>query len=155
MKKLVFLLLLISPLSTEATPKWLTAIPRAVGRTYGNMFTFKHPVLALEQWATIGALAFDGKTTLDVFARCHSCTETFPIEHNQRYGVGTVVLNVALAGTLYTTSEQYGDELLRNDPNYVWRNINNSLFLVPTVYHVRAGVLNMRVKSDEEEKEDK
>jgi hypothetical protein len=36
----------------------LTAIPRAVGRNYGNMFTFKHPWVAVQQWSQVATTAF-------------------------------------------------------------------------------------------------
>lgn len=143
--RILLVLLLAGAIPAQAAPRWLTAVPRSVGRTYGNMFTFKHPVLALEQWASVGAVAFDERTTTDLFHRCPTCVESGLIYHNGRYNGGIAILGTIAAGTFYSTLEQYGDELIRDDPNKFWRNANNFQVATPLAIHIQAGVHNMGV----------
>lgn len=147
---LFVLFVLLFAIPVHAAPKVvrvLTYLPREVGHSYVNMFTFKHPVLALEQWASVGALVFDEKTTMDAFARCSHCAEAGFFNHGRRYGIGQTAANVALAGTLYVTAEQYTTDAER-DNGRVWRNIPNILFVAPVTFHVMAGVSNMAVRGD-------
>jgi hypothetical protein len=143
---LIVTLVLLSVLPSHAAPRWLTAAPRLVGRTYGNMFTFKRPYLAAEQWAVLGASIFDEKTTVDVFSRCPGCTESTLLHPGGgRYGTKTAILNVALKSTFYNSLEQYGDELLRNDPNKFWSHINYAVAAVPLSLFIQGGVHNMGI----------
>jgi hypothetical protein len=145
MKKLLAIVLLCAA-PAGAAPRWLTAVPRAVGRTYGNMVTFRHPALALEQWASIGAVAFDEKTTVDVFSRCLTCAESSLFYQGRRYGTGIALAGTVLFGTFYATGEQYGSELLRDDPSRIWRALPNAQVAVPLAIHIPAGIDNMRIK---------
>lgn len=142
--KVLFLMAMMAG-SASAAPKWLTAVPRSIGRGYGNMVTFKHPGLALEQWATLGAVIFDQKTTLDAFHRNPRATEdtSYSLFHHGRYGVSQSLLNVALAQTFYVSTEQYAYELLKDDPNKHWRAMRFADSIIPITVHLDAAISNM------------
>lgn len=129
-----------------AAPRWLTAVPRAIGRGYGNMVTFKHPGLALEQWATLGVVILDQKTTVDAFARCQTCAEGTILSpwYGKRYGVGTAILQVGLTQTIYSSTEQYSYELLKDDPNPYWRSLRFAEASIPLAVHIHAALSNMQ-----------
>lgn len=150
MRNLLLAVLMLIPASTMAGPKRiLTAVPRAVGRSYANMVTFRRPYLAAEQWAVLGAVIFDQKTTLDQFHHCPTCVETNPLSpaHNRQYGLGGAILFTAVAFTHYTTTMGYGDELLRGDKSEFWSHINYALAPAFIAIHATAGASNMRLST--------
>lgn len=143
-----FAILILWAAPASAAPKWLTAAPRAIGRAYGNMVTFHDKRLAFEQWATLAVVILDQKTTLDAFHRCPSCVEntSYSLFHGGQYGVGSAVLNVAMAQTFYGTTEQYEYELLKDDPNPHWRALRYAGVIVPVTIHLNSALSNMCIK---------
>lgn len=144
---ILLMLFLFSAFSSQAAPRWLTAAPRTIGRAYGNMLTFKNKPLAVEQWATLGVMIFDDKTTLDVFHRCYNCVEStwYHINHGRQYGIGVAAIDVAIGTTEYVSIEQYGQEIMKNKPNKYWRALGYTVVSIPLKVHLQAGINNMRI----------
>lgn len=133
---MLFLLLVLACFAAEShagVKKILTSVPRAIGRNYANMFNFKHPWLAAQQWAIVGAVLFDEKTTQDRFNRCSRCVEANPFApyYNGRTGTRGAVLDSLALITFETTMTNYTAELTRNDPSRGWRNAYS---IIPVTY---------------------
>lgn len=150
---LFLLLLILLALPAQAAPKWLTAVPRAVGRSYGNMFTFKHPWVAAQQWMTVGAMLFDEKTTWDAMHRCAGCVEANPTSlYYHRQATGPLMFaDALLLSGIETTLTKYGSEVNGDDTtkyHAVWSNLYSLLPAEDVAIHVYAGTHNMAIRGD-------
>lgn len=105
---LVFIISLtvLSP-AVSATPKFLAAPFKLVGRTANNMVTFHNKSLALAQWASLGALFADAYTTERTAANCQTCFERNPL-----LGRHPSPLRLALTNTFWVVEETAGEQLL-------------------------------------------
>ena len=130
---------------------FVTAVPRAVGRTYANMFTFKHPWVAIQQWAQVGAMLFDWQTTYDLTRRCPTCVETgrLSLFHNDaKPPVGRMIANaIMVAGFEPTHTQVLSEGFARNFSSPILRNAYSLTPIVNIIVHVRAGQHNMQIPS--------
>jgi hypothetical protein len=87
MKRLLIVILLCSVPAAAQQPakqhsklwRYSTAVPRAYGRTVQNMFTFKRPWIAVQEWLVVGAGFADGASTHRVLVGCAGCRELNPL----------------------------------------------------------------------------
>ncbi len=139
------------PPGVHAGPKQtLSAFPRAVGRTAGNMFTFRNRNLALHQWALFaGALANAG-SSVDLYRRCPTCTERDTFFYGSRPSASRLIGFELLGGMAYSTIQQVSWESSYSEQRS--RELRAVLRWAPTaaplVGYTWATYHNIRIPSD-------
>lgn len=86
---------------------------RAYGSTARNMVTFHDKLLAVEQWAMLGAIVADGVTTTNALRACSSCVETNVVlgQHPSSLGMWSLLLSAnSVFLPTQTVMKRWGDE---------------------------------------------
>lgn len=171
-KHVLPLFLLLVAIPAQAAPRWLTATPRAVGRSAANMVTFKHPWVAAQQWLQVGALIFDEKSTYDAMRRCPFCVESNPatLYHGPRASAQRVVADTFMMWGIETTFTKYLSEIPDDrdtnchttetplariqtceegvEKNKFWRNLYSAFPAETIALHAWGGHHNMSISPD-------
>jgi hypothetical protein len=106
------------------------------------MVTFRDRFAAIEQWAQVGMILFDARTTQDALARCSGCYEANPLFSRhpgalRLYGEGTFLAFQEMVFTQYTHEEIDGIS------SPAWNLVPVG---VSAMWHVEHGILNMQVQ---------
>jgi hypothetical protein len=137
-------LLLLAAVPLHAAPRWLTAVPRAFGRTAVNMVTFRHPAAALEEWAIFGAVAADAYTTSSALSRCPSCHETSPLLGTHPSNARLAITATGLAFSEATTT-QYSNELTWEGGSRWWKVFPVATAIAWSANHAAAAASNAAI----------
>lgn len=137
--------------TAQAGPKRaLSAIPRAVGRTAGNMVTFRDRSLALHQWLLVGAALANAGSSIDLYHRCPSCSERDTFFYGSRPSAARLVGLELMGGMAYSTIQQAAWESSYNEGrSREWRILVRWVpTIAPVAGYAWAVYNNARIPSD-------
>jgi hypothetical protein len=128
----------------------LSAIPRAVGRTAGNMVTFRDRSLAFHQWLLVGASLVNAESSIDLYRRCPSCSERDTFFYGSRPSVARLIGLELMGGMAYSTIQQAAWESSYNEQrSHEWRILVRwAPTIAPVAGYAWAIYNNARIPSD-------
>lgn len=135
MKRILAATILVIALAPAAQAHPLSFL----GRTLKNMFTCARLGACIEQWAVVGAVAFDAITTTHRIDRCPRCTEIFPLM-GSRPSKRTVAIMVPLWGVGMASVTQALHEHARSGSD---RGFAHLFPIVAVGAHLGAGASNI------------
>jgi len=133
--------------SVQAGPKhFLTAVPRAFGRTAENMVTFKDRGLALNQWILMTTVLIDAKTSLDLTHRCPVPCENYGSVWGAHPSAARVYGTLGLTGVYYSTLNQVAWEVSDTEDDPGGRTFERYFMLTAAVVHARFAIRNTQIQ---------